>query len=288
MFWKRFWQVWFVIAILVFNSNVFRLNLNNPETLTFIKNFHTNIFDLGHSILDILSLVGIFGFAWNKKIFNKKFWKIFLPLIIIFNFIYSLTLPLIHLNPFSNESHHHIPTLVLGVIMAISSIFNVLIYLPLIFYGFKRNNLWDNVEIKTYSRWKIFFIFILFSAVYNYLLLSLHLKSLNLYERFDFAVAIILSIGLYCFAWNKKFFNKIFWQIFLVAYFVWLIAFFFLFPHSEIMNILILNNFSIITTIWAGITFAFGMVALFNYAFRSKNIWNPNSLKDLNDEIASS
>jgi hypothetical protein len=100
MFWKRFWQIWFIITFFTINSYAFKININDPSQVYFLKSFHTNIFDIANHYLQTLSLIGLWGFALNLKLFGRKFWRFFLLALVLFHICYAFIYPIFHISSF--------------------------------------------------------------------------------------------------------------------------------------------------------------------------------------------
>jgi len=87
------------------------------------------LIDYFNLFLRMISIIGIYGYSFQKNIFKAKFWKIFLPFIFIwdtFITIYSIE------NIFEIESSMLIPGLAIFYI-----IFYVPVYIGLYLYSYK-------------------------------------------------------------------------------------------------------------------------------------------------------
>jgi len=223
-----------------------------------------NTFDFIFIMLGIVALAGIFGFAFDKKILNKRFWTIFLPVLIIFNFFYYLFVSIILPEIFPIDK---------GIKMSILSLFNIFYYLPLAFYILRRDKIWNGQEYSNYSLWKLlFFILVFYVYTPNFLLIFTSPAELNWYEKLDIIWGLLLLIGVYGFAWKKPLFQDILWKSFCIVYAVWYIVFWFL-PHSQPYRIMLdfVNNpiLIIIGVLLSLLYFS----ALYLYAFKSKDVW---------------
>lgn len=75
--WKIFFWIFFLLVCFSF-----WLMINNSESSNFDK--------LGEVITYTLMGVGLFGFAYNKKIIRMHFWRYFIPCAIVWD-VYNLT-----------------------------------------------------------------------------------------------------------------------------------------------------------------------------------------------------
>ncbi len=111
----------------------FLLILSIPSYTHYGLPRHWGVIDF---IIYILATIGLFGFCWSKKIFTKNFWKILLPICIIWNIFYQYFIPLM---PEVAKLSPKIPRVVLATIIWIP-------YIPLVIalylYGFKNTELW--------------------------------------------------------------------------------------------------------------------------------------------------
>lgn len=129
--------------------------------------------------------------------------------------------------------------------------------------------------------WKIFFSFF----VYTYITINVLVRAMggqvgligdpiNLKFLIDISVFILTVFAFFCFAWDKRLFNKLFWQMFFVLGILWRIG--------------ILTTFIVSFNLWGELSFPFiafyiiptlslfvilPLVALYFYAFCS-DIWN--------------
>lgn len=279
MFWNLFWKAWFIFVLI----GEILPDHNYKETLQFILKFKVNLFDcLYTQVLYPIAIIGVFGFAYHKKLINKRFWQIFFPSFVTMSFIYNLTMFYLHRNVFNFNDFKGLEDgsifLFISIGFAIASLFNISLYLPLGFYAFKRNKFWQDTEIKNYSLWKILF-FISFMNFFSELFILPAFKyPFFLNEKIDLFVSVISLIGIYGLAWEKKLLSKLFWQVFTVFSVIWTLSLFVL-PHSEVLLTIIHNNISIAGVLSVLIAYLPITLGLLAYSFTSDKIWESSSLK---------
>lgn len=78
---RRFFRFYFWILLLLYFFGVF-LTIGDGEDPTY-----EDVFDL---LFSLVSLVGIFGYAYSKIIFKKVFWKIYLPVVVLWDGYYLI------------------------------------------------------------------------------------------------------------------------------------------------------------------------------------------------------
>jgi hypothetical protein len=97
-------------------------------------------FDRIWEVFDFASLVfvllGLFGFTWGKKIFSGTFWKLFFPLILMWNIFYFYFIPLPEAittqAPWMSQEANALITFILAI-PAIWALYS---------YGFSKDHLW--------------------------------------------------------------------------------------------------------------------------------------------------
>jgi hypothetical protein len=84
------------------------------------------------------SMVGLYGFCWQKKIFSKPFWGIYFWSCLIWNILYQFVFPML-------PQYHEIFRV--GTRGFIFSVVNCVLFIPLVIglfrYAFRRNELWN-------------------------------------------------------------------------------------------------------------------------------------------------
>lgn len=121
---KIFWKVYFVfISIIVFFWPAIKLSTD------------PSIYDYVDLVFSFFNILGLFGFAFDKSLINKRFWSKWFVIsvcwMIIYNFILSLWL---------NVAQIGIPkpliSYIIGLLLLLPSI------IGLYFYGYKSNGIW--------------------------------------------------------------------------------------------------------------------------------------------------
>ena len=121
MFWKVFFWI-FTVIIALYHASV-----GFPRIWEFV--------DL---VFSIIAVVGLFGLSWERKIFTRLFWRIFLIVCISWGIFYSYLLPDIPINytvPVSEEF--------LFIDSVLTWVLTILVFVAIFLYGFKRNYLWE-------------------------------------------------------------------------------------------------------------------------------------------------
>jgi hypothetical protein len=86
------------------------------------------LLDVAGWIVQVVSIVGLFGFVWRQQILSRRFWQIFVPVSLAWMVLYRLVLynPLIFFGNIGTQT----PELILG------GIFFVPLYVGLFRYAF--------------------------------------------------------------------------------------------------------------------------------------------------------
>jgi len=102
---------------------------------------YTRIFDVVDLIIYVAALVGLFGFAWKKKIASVSFWKVYFPIYVIWNIYFQYFIPFprgVYKGDIGDKVHAAIGT------------YNLLFLIPLLmalyFYAFKKADIWIEKE----------------------------------------------------------------------------------------------------------------------------------------------
>ena len=94
----------------------------------------------------LVTLIGVFGFAYSKSILSKRLWQIWLPMIIL------LRDAVLHAQGFWDESSGY-GTLFLTLVTLFAVIFALPEYLAIYYYGYRSDPLWEStVKFKFGSR----------------------------------------------------------------------------------------------------------------------------------------
>lgn len=126
MFWKSyFW----VISIL--------MTLHHLAVYDLAGGF-SRIWEVANITVDIVSMIGLFGFCWEKRIFYQLFWRIFLPVCIIWCVIYTNFIP-----ELQEIAEITTPQIFDTFDMVFSHAIFILLIIALFLYAFKRRYIWE-------------------------------------------------------------------------------------------------------------------------------------------------
>lgn len=120
------WKVYFWVMIIILA--IYHASVGLPRVW--------EVIDLAHSIIVI---IGLFGFCWERKIFTRLFWRVFLAVTIIWMLLYQYYIPEV-------QTVHVAPTPEWFSIFdkVFSLAINILLLVALFLYGFKRSGLWED------------------------------------------------------------------------------------------------------------------------------------------------
>lgn len=124
---KKRWKVffWLVLVLEIFSI------------ISFFTDAELNIYEaVAEFIFYSFVLLGLFGFAYKKRIFNPMIWKVFIPLLLIYD-IYSIAT--VELGPTEDENEFIILAIFTAAIIIPLMLFQ---YMALIKYAFKSTSLW--------------------------------------------------------------------------------------------------------------------------------------------------
>lgn len=79
---KIFWKLYFRL-IVILTCVVLGMLVITEESVLFEENIFTNIYNIMYSGISLLSLLGLYGFIYEKKFFYKELWIFILAIIII-------------------------------------------------------------------------------------------------------------------------------------------------------------------------------------------------------------
>ena len=114
MDWKGLlWKIYFFLLILILGVR-YLLSLSELN--------YSHYIDL---LISILSLVGLVGLAFKKKIFSAKFWKVYFFVYLIWDFLFNIVI-----DPYVRQTKFN-PTSLIGLVILIP------LYIALYIYGFK-------------------------------------------------------------------------------------------------------------------------------------------------------
>jgi len=124
---KKRWKVFFW---LVFVLEIFSI-------ISFFTDAELNIYEaVAELIFYSFVLIGLYGFAYKKRIFKAMLWRIFIPLLLVYD-IYSIAT--VEFGPTEDKNEFIILAIFTAVIIIPLMLFQ---YMALIKYAFKSTDLW--------------------------------------------------------------------------------------------------------------------------------------------------
>lgn len=118
------WKIYFILLLFIY-------------FISYIGYEKMRLWEIIDLVLFIISLVGLYGFSWSRRIFTQEFWQVFIMVSIIWNTGYNYFVPL--------------PTFMVEIIdnkmsQATLATLSLIPYIPCLIgvylYGFKRPALW--------------------------------------------------------------------------------------------------------------------------------------------------
>ena len=91
--------------------------------------------------ISIVALVGLYGYAFRKRIGHPNLWKVWLVVIVLWDMFYNLFL--------SGWTHLELPDMV-AFLLAYGILFPE--YFALYMYGFRSGELWQNTSVHPATR----------------------------------------------------------------------------------------------------------------------------------------
>ena len=256
------WKIFFIItALLLLITNILGYNIGytGMSNIEYLAGIYISV-----CIAFILGL--FYALGLKQQIFSKKLIKIFATVfitsIILFLFINTLcTYPFIYWELKSRS------LAVIGCIIsfAMMFVFTNLFLIPFYIGLYKYNKNFDDFRRAEKPYWKVFSIYcitVFASFILAALIRFTHLLSYNPADYFIIISCIYEILFLIGFAWNKRIFNKLFWQITAAPYIILTItAPFFIsdtFNRDFAFKNMILGNYaSIIFTVLTYIAFIY-------------------------------
>lgn len=120
-----FWKIYFGILVIILA--LYHPSVGFPRIWEFIDLIH-----------NIIAIVGLFGFCWERKIFTRLFWRIFLIVCIIWILLYQYYIPEIQRVYVAPAPQWF------GLFDRVFSlVMNILLLVALFLYGFRRSELWE-------------------------------------------------------------------------------------------------------------------------------------------------
>ena len=118
------WKIYFLVFIILLIPSYFIIFTGQPTP-----------FDLLDLILSSISVIGLFGFAFHKKLFTQKFWQFWVIVFLVWDISYNLIFSKL-LGLAQKIEGVGMLELIIGFIFVIP------IYFALFRYGYKSNSLW--------------------------------------------------------------------------------------------------------------------------------------------------
>lgn len=120
-----FWKIYFVILII----------------LLVFAHAYTGIpraWEVIGLVFDALGIVGLVGFCWERKILVRYFWMVFMPIFVIWFFLYGYVIPEVHV-----VYTAPVPSWFDTFDKLFSWAINLLWFIALFLYAFIKSELWD-------------------------------------------------------------------------------------------------------------------------------------------------
>jgi len=121
MFWKIYF--WILVVLLAF----YHPSVGFPR-----------IWEVLNLVIDVIAIVGLYGFCWEKRILARLFWRGFLPICMIWTVLYQHFIPdiqKVYVAPY--PGWFELADRIFSLLMAI------LLFVALYLYAFKRSKLWE-------------------------------------------------------------------------------------------------------------------------------------------------
>ena len=121
MFWKIYF--WVLVVLLAF----YHPSVGFPR-----------IWEVIDLVIDVIAIVGLFAFCWEKRILTRLFWRAFFPICIIWNVFYRYFIPEIQKVYLAPD-----PDWFKSVDIIFSLVMSILLFIALYLYAFRRSELWE-------------------------------------------------------------------------------------------------------------------------------------------------
>lgn len=139
--------------------------------------------------------------------------------------------------------------------------------------------------------WKIYFVVVLLLQIWAYSD-GLPDNGIGIFKDLDFLFTIVMLMGLFGYAFKKRFLAQSFWKIWIFVIVVWDFLYgFYIINYDmkndpEIIELMSHNLLAVIAVIIALIIIAFilpSYIAVYLYGFRSNDIWDRDRGSDLSE-----
>lgn len=114
--------------------------------------------------------------------------------------------------------------------------------------------------------WKIYFFLILVLTILTYLWQGFD----RIWEVLDLILFVVAMVGLFGFAWKKKFLSSLFWKIYFVIQLIWNIYYYYFLPMSEKTSSVLIGVPQFLSATFSLIFFIPLFIALYLYGFSEK------------------
>jgi len=119
------WKIFAVVLVLLLTS--YHVAVGVP-----------NVWEAVHLAIDVIGILGILGYSWEKRILRRVFWKWFLPVFCVWMGVYILLLP----EP-AALAEIEVPEWYSNFGVVLSGGINLLWILGLFLYAFRAEDVWD-------------------------------------------------------------------------------------------------------------------------------------------------
>jgi hypothetical protein len=116
------WKIYFWGLLILLAFSYISLFSSNPNMLAYID-----------TVISVIALIGLYGYAFKRKIFRFNFWKSFFFVIVVWNFCYIAYL----------QAHSELNATTDLLINFISFSIALPGYIAIYLYGFKSKFLWN-------------------------------------------------------------------------------------------------------------------------------------------------
>ena len=137
---RKFWKIYFFLMIGIMAIEfVMRLYFSS----WFMNELYLSICNQGELLIALISLVGMYGFIYKKKIISNIFWIVFFILVALYS-IWDIYLD-VQLNSKLNNMYPTEPDILESIIdFFLNYILGLPLYIGLFIYGFRSKEIWKS------------------------------------------------------------------------------------------------------------------------------------------------